>query len=843
MNFDTSSLKHEARGRWRQIIAEFIPAELLDGHHHPCPRCGGTDRFRAFDDFDESGGVICNQCFNHGNGDGIATLRWLIGSTFTEAKEHLAERLNLKPSTNGHHHGNGHSGNGKVPSAGQNGSTAKEKAADDVASGKEPTFDKLRFVPMDDAKLEQFAESKPPILVDAIKAAGTKLALWPKKSKSPFLCVAIPARGPQGFVPGAILYRVDGQPFPAFGRLAERKTHIARRSPGKRADGWAVVGTLDRLESSSTIWKAEGVPDALALYPHLPEDHCVVTNIAGAKAAANLSLDIFSGKQIFAVPDADTPGVGGVERFASKTARVAASVRIVTLPYPVKESGGKDLRDFLNDGGTFADLLALAEQSEPVEAKADDPQAADTIRNSDVEHNAKGEAVQVPRPMASILSDVDRLTGGWPCRVGRALFIDDGGRIDWLENTPALAGYLGTTTGRPPLFIKSAGFHSLAEVTAELQRTAKSYIAVETLPHEPLFEGHYYCCGSAEPGDGETLSQLVDRFTPETGIDRDLILAAFVTPFCGIQGGTRPAFAVTSGGGRGKGKSRLAEMVGYVAGGYVSVESNSPVNELKTRLLSPVGLTMRVVIIDNIKSHRFSWADLEALITASHISGRRNYVGEGQRPNTLTWLLTLNGPSMSKDMAQRSCIIRLADPTYSGDWHAETVAFIDANRQAIVGDIIGFLRSDRFSLHRYSRWGQWEREVVERLPEPGDVQKVILERQSDIDVEAEEAGEIERAFRERLERLNLDTLRQRIFVPSTRAAEWLGKAIGESLSTTKASRMLGQKIDEGELPTMQRSRTGTTRGFYWIGPEADPSAEAIDIGRLSAFDTGFAMTD
>lgn len=38
-----------------------LPLALLDGKHHPCPRCGGSDRFRLISP--SRGRVLCNQCF------------------------------------------------------------------------------------------------------------------------------------------------------------------------------------------------------------------------------------------------------------------------------------------------------------------------------------------------------------------------------------------------------------------------------------------------------------------------------------------------------------------------------------------------------------------------------------------------------------------------------------------------------------------------------------------------------------------------------------------------------------------------------------------------------------
>jgi len=93
-----TEIKLAAAGRWLQILPALagIPAEVLGGKHHPCPKCGGTDRFRCIDA--EVGSLYCNQCFNKKNGDGIAALQWLTGQSFGEVCKSLAAYLGIKAS-------------------------------------------------------------------------------------------------------------------------------------------------------------------------------------------------------------------------------------------------------------------------------------------------------------------------------------------------------------------------------------------------------------------------------------------------------------------------------------------------------------------------------------------------------------------------------------------------------------------------------------------------------------------------------------------------------------------------------------------------------------------------
>ncbi|MEN6507140.1 MAG: phage/plasmid primase, P4 family [Planctomycetaceae bacterium] len=95
---DILAIKTAASGRWREILPALagIAPDFLDGKHHPCPKCGGTDRFRFLGDRD--GGCYCNQCFAEKNHDGIASIRWLTGSELPTVLAQLTSYLHLDPA-------------------------------------------------------------------------------------------------------------------------------------------------------------------------------------------------------------------------------------------------------------------------------------------------------------------------------------------------------------------------------------------------------------------------------------------------------------------------------------------------------------------------------------------------------------------------------------------------------------------------------------------------------------------------------------------------------------------------------------------------------------------------
>lgn len=431
-----------------------------------------------------------------------------------------------------------------------------------------------------------------------------------------------------------------------------------------------------------------------------------------------------------------------------------------------------------------------------------------------------------PLEMTEVVGRIFARTDNWPRRVGETLFIHTAGGVWWLKNQPDLFGWLAREHGVID-WKRSPGCVSKEETFCEVTRTAVNYAAIEYLPHEPRIPDHYYACEMPKPGNGAKITELVDRFAPASEEDRQLILAMFATVFWGGKGGSRPAFVVISEAGRGSGKSKLTDMVSHLAGGNIEISRHEDPAIIRQRLLSPDGLKKRIARLDNVKSLKFSWADMESLITAPTISGKRMYVGEGSRPNTLTWLITLNGISLSTDMAQRSVIIKLDRPHPSPSWEADTMAFIDANRQDLIADLIGFLQLEPERLQRHTRWAAWESDVVSKLPNPAAVQAVIAERAQGADFERDEIELIEKYFYGQIG-LYYDPEDCLVHIPSPIAAEWMMAATNEKRSYVSACKILSQFCEEGRCTYLKANPSKKYgRGFLWgkKGGDADYDLE------------------
>jgi len=452
------------------------------------------------------------------------------------------------------------------------------------------------------------------------------------------------------------------------------------------------------------------------------------------------------------------------------------------------------------------------------------------------EADGDAKAERFPLTMRQIRERLDKQTGGWPRAAGGVLFVDDPKHgICWLEKPQELFGWLASSVGAVTWHGGPACVGK-AELHAELQRTAQAYSSIEPLPHEPPMPDTYYSCRDVAPGDGKALAEFVSRFAPATPVDQQLMLAAILTPAAGIKSGTRPCFLISSDHGRGVGKTTFAEMVGRLWGGLVSFSKNEDINKIKTRLLSKDAVLKRVTLIDNVKTQRFSDGDIEGLVTANEIGGHRMYVGEATRPNTITWFVTLNGPSLSTDMAQRSVIIKIGKPPRAAGWMEDTAQFVDSNRWAIIADCIALLRSPPTELARVTRWATWEQAVLSRLPRPAEAQAAIAERQAAVDADADEADIIEGYFADRLAELHYDTAADQVFLPSEVVTRWFGEATNERMKTLAVSRTLNQLISEERILRLARNKTNARgRGFVWVGDDADLSeAVQLDINeRLS----------
>lgn len=858
---DVDQLKAALRGRWRSVLSRLgVPCgEWESKAEGPCPKCGGNTRFRAFDDFDDTGGIFCSHCEDGQCGDGIATYQWWFGVDFQTALQAIANEAGLAARDDQQ---------SPAKAAGPRRGTPAT-----LHLGYSAMLAALALNPRHRKQLRDrgFAD-------DDIDAGGYRSL--PRDGRTE---LATRLHGELGddyeLIPG--LTRHAANPIPLPPGLVVPCHDLAGHVTGLRLRRDGNTGAKNKYVWFSS--SANGGPSAEAV-PHVPPfsgDRSVVRITEGeikAHLATKLSgiltlsfpgnqtwdrvlplLEQIGAKVVLLAFDADADHNLSVARTLQD-----AYKRLSELGYEVRLetwqiADGKGIDDLLVAGKQpivmAGDLcpneIGCIVKAATAKADADKPQHDEppppdeseageasndkpTVRNAWVEWardaNGESKAIITPIPMRDVIGLVQKVTENWPRRVGQALFIHDPTLgVSWLTLPAAFFGWLSSTAGVVD-WHRGRGCVSKEELFQELKRTAFRHLAVEQLPHEPPIQGHYYACPDTQPGDGSKLRELLDFFCPATAIDRDLIQAAIMTSFWGGGSGKRPIFVVTTDDGPGAGKSTVAQLISDLAGGLMSFDRDEDVSQIKTRLLSPDALTKRCAILDNVKTLKLSWAELEGLITSDSISGKVMYVGEGSRPNTITWFITLNGANLGTDIAKRSVIIKVRRPEYSGDWELRVRAFIDQHREALIADVIGLLKAEPAALEKYTRWSTWEEAVLRRLPEPAEAQSVIVERQRVSDAEQEENEFLEEHIAEELQRLDYSPEHQNVFLPLKVLTPWFNAAMNQRYSTTNVARSLRRMVGEGRLRRLIESNARRHgRGFVWYGEKASEVEVQNDV--------------
>ncbi len=219
----------------------------------------------------------------------------------------------------------------------------------------------------------------------SLRECGGKMASWPKESQQ-FHLIVLPVYGPDGTDAdpiGWVAWNRTGGMLPIFqGKGVPPKLRKMKTIAGSKG-GLMGRDALEYMATAEVVWKVEGPGDMVALNAIIPAElrgkHVVITNSSGAnEIPQEWMLTPLVGKRVFVLHDADKPGQGiprdgeredllsGSKRWAEEIARYAADTRNVQLPYEIDENHGKDVRDFINEGATYAKLLELAEATTPI---------------------------------------------------------------------------------------------------------------------------------------------------------------------------------------------------------------------------------------------------------------------------------------------------------------------------------------------------------------------------------------------------------------------------------------------------------------------------------------------
>ena len=283
---DIDLVRQAATGRWPEILAHVagISADVLDGRHHPCPKCGGTDRFRMVDT--AAGSLLCNQCFKSRNGDGFAAVQWSRGIDFVSAAREVAGYLGID-------------------------ATAADGGSSSTSTRKPPPDKHLDWRPWNDTIARLWCRHKPGVTIDGIRAAGGRLARY----RGQYTVIAFPVWGPlldKANPVGWVIVNTTGKALPKFSAAGEVDWITKPKTTYGSAPG--ILGDLERFRKSSAAWKLEGISDLLAWLsmPDTAPDHAAITNANGcSERPPKWVAELFAGKAAYVLHDSDKPGQAG----------------------------------------------------------------------------------------------------------------------------------------------------------------------------------------------------------------------------------------------------------------------------------------------------------------------------------------------------------------------------------------------------------------------------------------------------------------------------------------------------------------------------------------------------
>jgi hypothetical protein len=460
-----------------------------------------------------------------------------------------------------------------------------------------------------------------------------------------------------------------------------------------------------------------------------------------------------------------------------------------------------------------------------------------------------GGDVRYYMPLPQIALNVSQAMGGWPRLAGGILFaINDGPdpipdmrRVRWLTKPEKLFAWIGTKCN---IRWSSGETRDASRKESKLNPPTKQelyaffqdgpikrYRAVEILPHHPPIRELYYlpCELPALPvpsGDVATpLQELIERFNPESELDRKLMLAALLTPGWGGPPGARPAFVFTSEHGRGTGKTTTANVMAEVWGGAMTIGAREDWDQVRKRFLGDDALTKRIALIDNIKG-RLSGGDLEGFITAKELDGWKPYVGQASRPNLLTWYLTANSPSLSRDLADRAVVIKIGRQAHAQDFIQWANDFVREHRAMILAELFEILRGENFCSiepKNRDRWSAWQLAVLTKFEEGNELAELATRRRGDVDSDEEDAEEIAGAVRRLVESEHPDHGSHRVFITYQQLYGQLVKdgVTDKSFGQRQCNSWVRDKCGSGSLKCLMPHRMNDVKGWLFVGDRWD----------------------
>ena len=415
MSIDIQVAKEAARGHWSTIANRVIgiPDDYLTTKQGPCPKCKcGTDRWRVYKDFDETGGAMCNQCGK--SADGFALAQWYLDCSLNEAIEKVCQFLGVEDS--------------KAKKRKRGPARVVSTKPDSIEESKPAKNLPITLRPWNDKHFGMCFANKKPITMEAVKLAGGTVAKHYGDTVMAFPCI-----GRDGQPSGWAMYNINGGTIKYRPSEDEPYQDLKIKLIGCQGGGW--IGRINPNRTEDPIFKVEGVSDMLTILSANPEAS-VITNANGAgqdplHKERQWMLEVFRDRIVYTIHDQDDQGQDGATwtgtdvrkrpGWAVAISLVAKESRNVNLPFPMnsKNENEKDVRDFFNDrldkldtmAEAFQELVKIAAEA-PVIVHPDGYRLADPESDSDQSFGPTADTDDPHRLAMMNLAKYSDLTGG-----------------------------------------------------------------------------------------------------------------------------------------------------------------------------------------------------------------------------------------------------------------------------------------------------------------------------------------------------------------------------------------------------------------------------------------------
>jgi hypothetical protein len=525
------------------------------------------------------------------------------------------------------------------------------------------------------------------------------------------------------------------------------------------------------------------------------------TSAGGSQAAGKTDWRPLVGKEVWIMPDNDTPGRKYAKTVAGILAKLTPSpvVRIVELP---NLPDGGDIVDWIDAHGDAAEPDAMRAEIETLAQAVDawrqhelghvSDSSRPTIIITTDEHVVNDEAVEALANDSMIYQ-----RGGTLVRIvedtspaAKGVRRPFSPRIDllplpllrerlsanamWVQNRQR-GGNIVEQAARPPAWCVSA-VHARANWPGVRHlESIVDYPVIRpdgTILHEPGYDPQtallvlpagLKCLLVDQPTKDmaiaarDALFEVVVDFPFERQIHRAAWLAALLTPLARFAfSGPAPLFLVDANV-RAAGKGLLLDSISRIITGqrFTVATYSHDEDELRKRITSLALAGDRLVLFDNLDG-KFGNAVLDAALTATAWKDRILGVNRlAEAPLYATWYATGNNVAIAADTARRVCHVRLESPEErpeerQGFRHPDLLQWIGDNRGKLLAAALMIIRAYILAgtpdehlpaWGSFDDWGRLIRSAIVWIgcPDPGETRTML---QDQADISGEQMGTI-----------------------------------------------------------------------------------------------------